>query len=184
MHLFHDIVLPNNVEEHDLILYGDSKSIEYLLKSLDRLTKESELFKTFLTPQNSKFSKLLTSLKWFDGTISPLEKDPNKLTKHVNNMINNVIKKSQNQSVCLVDFILGDIANMSLKKALALEDQYNEKRLQGLTFCMYKIDVLLKCGIDGMLEFFTRHDQVFILKNNEIFKIHLTKENTQKLLLD
>lgn len=171
-------------QKHDLILYGNDASIEFMLKSLDRLTKDGDLFRAFCAPDDSNFAKLFRKLKWFDGTILPYEKNPAKLSKYLNNVITKISKKAENQLVCLIDCVLEDIAKTSLKKALSLEDEYNKDRLKGLTFCTYKIDVLINGGIEGMLEFFTRHDQIFILKNNEMFKMHLTKENTQKLLLD
>ena len=51
-------------------------------------------------------------------------------------------------------------------------------------YCTYKISNLLKAQINDLVELFDGHDQVFILKNNEIYKLHITKENLHKLFLN
>ncbi|QMU54731.1 MAG: hypothetical protein GKS07_07495 [Nitrosopumilus sp.] len=170
--------------KHDIILYDDEASMEFMIKSLDRLTQDTDLFRVFCAPDKSNMSKIFTKLKWFNGTTLPYEKDLNKLSKYLNSIIVKITKKTDDRLVCMMDCILEDVAKTSLKKALSLENEYNKSRLEGLMFCTYKTDLILKDGIKEMMELFSCHDQVFILKDNEIFKMHVTKENTQKLLLD
>ena len=42
-----------------------------LLKSMDRLAKEGDLFRCFCGPPGSPSSELLLKLKWYDATIQP-----------------------------------------------------------------------------------------------------------------
>jgi len=35
-----------------------------------------------------------------------------------------------------------------------------------------------------MIELFEMHDQIFILKDAEVYKLHITKENVHKLFLN
>jgi hypothetical protein len=49
--------------KHHLIIYSDDEFMLGLLKSMDRLAKEGDLFKCFC----GVFSKL----KWYNGTIEP-----------------------------------------------------------------------------------------------------------------
>jgi len=57
--------------KHHLVIYSDEESMIGLLKSMDRLAKESDLIRCFCGPPDSQTSKLLSKLKWFDGTIMP-----------------------------------------------------------------------------------------------------------------
>ena len=42
-----------------------------LLKSMDRLAKEGNLFRCFFGPPHSPSTELLSKLKWYDGTSKP-----------------------------------------------------------------------------------------------------------------
>ncbi|HEY7080579.1 MAG TPA: hypothetical protein VH500_12820 [Nitrososphaeraceae archaeon] len=57
--------------KHHLVIYSDDDSMTGLLKSMDRLAKESDLIKCFCGPPGSPSSKLLSKLKWYDGTVMP-----------------------------------------------------------------------------------------------------------------
>ena len=171
-------------KKHDIILYDNEASIEFLMKSLDRLVQDTKLLHVFCAPDKSSISKTLTKIKWFDGTVHPYEKDPNRMSEYMISVIAKISKKADKRQICMIDGILEDVARTSLTKALSLENEYNKSRLEGLMFCTYKTDLILQNGIKEMMELFSCHDQVFILKNNEVFKMHVTKENTQKLLLD
>jgi hypothetical protein len=37
--------------------------------------------------------------------------------------------------------------------------------------------------IKHLIELFEMHDQIFILKEDEVYKLHVTKENVHKLFL-
>ena len=100
-------------------------------------------------------------------------------------MIKKIIKKSNNQPVCCIDFVLGDIASKkSLSQALKIEHEYNKNRVGGLMFCPYKTSDLLSSGIHDMMELFEEHDQIFVLKDDKVYKIHLTLESVHKMIIN
>jgi hypothetical protein len=82
-----------------------------------------------------------------------------------------------------MDFIIGDIAKSSLNQALEIEEAYDKNRIPGLMFCTYKTETLLSSGISDMIDLFSKHDQIFILKEDQLYKLHITKENVHKLFL-
>jgi hypothetical protein len=43
---------------------------------------------------------------------------------------------------------------------------------------------LLDSEIRDMIELFEMHDQIFIVKDDEVYKLHITKENVHKLFLN
>jgi hypothetical protein len=57
--------------KHHLVIYSDEESMIGLLKSMDRLAKEGDLFRCFCGPPGSQSSELLSKLKWYDATIEP-----------------------------------------------------------------------------------------------------------------
>ncbi len=80
--------------------------------------------------------------------------------------------------------MITNIAGYSLKYAVELEKGYDEARLPGLMFCPYKASDLIKSGITDMIELFVMHDRVFVLKNDDIYKLHITKESIHKIFLN
>ena len=78
---------------------------------------------------------------------------------------------------------MNDVKKSSLKDALDIEKVYDDNRIAGLTYCVYKTDNLLNLEIKDLIELFEMHDQIFIVKENEVYKLHLTKENVHKLFL-
>jgi hypothetical protein len=83
-----------------------------------------------------------------------------------------------------MDFLINDIAKSSLKQAMTVEQVYDNNRLSCLVCCNYKTEKLLNSDIKNMIELFEMHDQVFILKGAEVYKLHTTKENVHKLFLN
>ena len=95
----------------------------------------------------------------------------------------NITINADNKQVCCMDFVINDIANSSLKQALNIEHVYEDGRITGLMYCMYKTPTLLNLEIKDMMELFEMHDQIFILDEHEVYKLHVTKENVHKLFL-
>jgi hypothetical protein len=169
-----------------------------MLKSMDRLAKEGDLFKCFFGPPHSPPISLLAKLKWYDGTVKPYyyssqqSKEEQQLqlqslkniTKYCSRVIENVVKNASNKQVCCLDFLMNDVKKSSLKQALAIEKAYDSNRIAGLMYCAYKTDNLLNSEIKDLIELFEMHDQIFILKEAEVYKLHLTKENVHKLFLN
>jgi hypothetical protein len=58
-------------KKHHLIIYSDHESMLALLKSMDRLAKESDLFRCYCGPPRSPETIFLSKLKWYDGTPMP-----------------------------------------------------------------------------------------------------------------
>jgi hypothetical protein len=186
--------------KHHLIIYSDDEFMLGLLKSMDRLAKEGDLFKCFCGPPSSTSTELLSKLKWYNGTIEPyyysgdvqdrkqqshlqIQSQKN-IMKYCGNVMENIANNSNGKKVCCMDFLINDIAKSSLKQALTIEEAYNNSRIPGLMYCTYKTEILLNSEIKDMIELFEMHDQIFIVKNDEIYKLHVTKENVHKLFLN
>ena len=52
----------------------------------------------------------------------------------------------------------------------------------GIMTLMTALD--LHSEIKNLVELFEGHDQVFILKEEDVYKLHITKENVHKLFLN
>jgi len=186
--------------KHHLIIYSDDEFMLGLLKSMDRLAKEGDLFKCFCGPPSSTSTELLSKLKWYNGTIEPyyysgdvqdrkqqshlqIQSQKN-IMKYCRNVMENIANNSNGKQVCCMDFLINDIAKSSLKQALTIEEAYNNSRIPGLMYCTYKTEILLNSEVKDMIELFEIHDQIFIVKNDEIYKLHVTKENAHKLFLN
>lgn len=104
--------------------------------------------------------------------------------KYCNTVIENVVKNADNQPICCMDFLINHIRKDSLKQALYIEKVYDDNRIAGLMYCRYKTDNLLNSEVKDLIELFKMHDQIFILKEDEVYKLHITKENVHKLFLN
>jgi len=60
--------------KHHLVIYSNDDYLTRLLKSMDRLAKEGDLFRCFFGPPHSPSTALLTKLKWYDGTTETYNK--------------------------------------------------------------------------------------------------------------
>ena len=173
----------NDAKIHHLVLYADDDSISNLFRSLDYYAKKSGWFRCFFGPADSTGAKILEELKWFNGNTNDNESMRN-MVSYCGNIIKKIVKKSKNQPVCCIDLILGDIANKkSLSQALKIEHEYNKSRVGGLMFCPYKTSDLLSAGISDMMELFEEHDQIFVLKEDKVYKLHLTLESVHKMIM-
>jgi hypothetical protein len=176
---------------------------------MDRLAKENNLFRCFCGPPSTASTKLLSKLQWYDGTILPYYyelknnnnnnivqnqnrqlqiKNQKGIMNYCNKVMGNIVEvannANNNKQVCCLDFLINDIAKDSLQQALTIEKAYDNSRIPGLMYCTYKTDILLSAEIKDLVELFEGHDQVFILKDNEVYKLHITKENIHKLFLN
>jgi hypothetical protein len=192
-------------KKHYLLIYSNEDAILGLLKSMDRLAKESDLFRCFCAPPSTASTKLLSKLKWYDGTIMPyyygtktITQKQNKnqqvqiqnqkdIMNYCNKVMGNIVEaanNTNNKQVCCLDFLINDIAKDSLQQALTIEKAYDDSRIPGLMYCTYKTETLLSAEIKDLVELFEGHDQVFILKQDDVYKLHITKENVHKLFLN
>ena len=169
---------------HDLLIYSDEKSMNNFLKSLDRMTSDTEWFKSFAAPPKHHTEKILSKLDWFNGTIKPYKPHGTDGSKYCGKVMQNIVKESQKKPLCCVDFMITDIADNSFRHAMELEKGYDEARLPGLMFCPYKASDLMKSDITDMIELFMMHDRIFVIKNDDIYKLHITKESIHKIFLN
>jgi hypothetical protein len=169
---------------HDLLIYSDEKSMSNFLKSLDRMTSNTEWFKSFAAPPKHHTEKVLSKLDWFNGTIKPYKPHGTDGSKYCGKVMQNIVKESQKKPLCCVDFMITDIADNSFRHAMELEKGYDEARLPGLMFCPYKASDLMKSDITDMIELFMMHDRIFVIKNDDIYKLHITKESIHKIFLN
>jgi hypothetical protein len=210
--------------KHHLVIYSDDESMMRLLKSMDKLAKEGNLFRCFFGPPRDPSTELLSRLKWYDGTARPYpysfatqSKDEQhglsllqqqqqqqqkqkqqlqtqtqaqirvqsqkNIMKYCGKVVENVVRSADNQQVCCMDFVINDVGKDSLKQALVVEKAYDDNRIAGLMYCAYKTDNLLNSEIKDLIELFEMHDQIFILKEDEVYKLRITKENVHKLFL-
>jgi hypothetical protein len=184
-------------KKHYLVIFSDDESMISLLRSMDRLAKENDLFRCFCAPPLSPETEFLSKLKWYNGTPMPYyysddihqgkqthtrsEKD---ITKYCRHVMTNIAEGANNKQLCCMDFLINDIAKNSIKQAMNVEQLYDNNRLSGLMYCTYKTENLINSDVKNLVELFEMHDQIFILKNAEVYKLHITKENVHKLFLN
>jgi len=169
---------------HDLVIYSDEKSMSSFLKSLDRMTNNTEWFKSFAIPPKHQTEKILSKLNWYNGTVKPYKPHGTEGSEYCGKVIQKIVKESNKRPLCCVDFIITDIANNSFSQAMDLERMYDGSRLPGLMFCPYKADNLAKSDLTDIIELFVMHDRIFVLKDDEIYKLHITKESIHKIFLN
>jgi hypothetical protein len=187
--------------KHYLVIYSNDESMTGLLKSIDRLAKEADLFRCFCGPPDSDSTEFLSKLKWYNGTVEPyyystieegkrgpqsqIQVHSQKNTmEYFGKVIDNITNNSYGKQVCCMDFLINDIAKASFKQALTLEEAYDSSRIPGLVYCSYKTETLLNSEIKDMIELFEMHDQIFLVRDDAVFKLHITKENVHKLFLN
>lgn len=95
-----------------------------------------------------------------------------------------IIYVPKKKPICLFDFIIEDISKSSLKEAIRLEAIFDKNRLQGMTFCPYRTNTVISAQIGDMMQLFSHHDRIFILKEEEVYKLYVTKESVHKLFLN
>lgn len=170
-------------KKHILLIYDDERSVLDLLISVDRLAKEQGWFRTFCAPPEHKSRKYLSKLEWFDGTIIPYNPEKNP-SKYCELMLEKITKTSKQKPLCGIDFVLTEIAASSIKEALKIENSYDKDPLPGIFFCPYKAENLMDSSISDMMDLFLMHDPFYILKEKELYKLHVTKESPHKLFLN
>lgn len=106
------------------------------------------------------------------------------VTKYCRQVITKIADDSNNKQLCCMDFLINDISKNSLKQAMIVEQLYDNNRLSGSMYCNYMTENLMNSDIKNMVELFEMHDQVFILNDTEVYKLHITKENIHKMFLD
>jgi hypothetical protein len=170
--------------KHHLILYSDDNSIINALKSIDHFTAKSSWFRSFYGPPDSQITKTLEKLKWFNGTASPYEVTKNTI-QFYGKMMRRIADKAKNQPVCCFDFVISDLARKtSLTQSIKTEKTYNETKMKGVMFCPYNVEDVLSSGLHDLITLFEEHDEIFILQDDRVYKLHVSLENIHKLFFN
>jgi hypothetical protein len=173
-------------KRHHLLLYEDDKSMIRLLKLMDKfMSGEDKWFKCFIPSSNLRYVELLRGLDWYDTNDENIQYDHSQKNtmKYFNYTLQNIVKKSKNRELCCVDFLLNDIAKSDIKETLEIERAYDQNKLSGLAFCPYKIKDLSNTTLSDIIAIFEAHQQIFVVKEDELYKLNITKENIHKLFL-
>lgn len=170
-------------KKHHLVLYDNDDSMLSALKSMDALAKDNQWFRSYAGPPTSRLTGYLSNLGWYEGTILPYEPDQQNITKYCSSTMGRIAKASNNRHLCCMDFLINDIAKSSLRQAIKIEHAYDQDRIPGYMFCTYRTDTLLGAETSSLIDLFELHDQVFVLRDSDIYKLHITKENVHKFFL-
>jgi hypothetical protein len=76
-----------------------------------------------------------------------------------------------------------DISKVSIKETFEIERAYDQNKLEGLAFCPYKIKDLTNTSVSDIIKLFQAHQQIFVVKDDELYKLNITKESIHKLFL-
>jgi hypothetical protein len=173
-------------KRHHLLLYEDDKALIRLLRLIDRfMIGDDKWFKCFIPSSNAAFAEILKALDWYDtneGTSRYKYSQENTM-KYFNTILSNIIKKSKSKELCCVDFLLNDIAEESIKDTIEIERAYDQNKLAGLVFCPYKVKDLTNKSVSDIITLFKAHQQIFVVKDDEIYKLNIVKESIHKLFL-
>jgi len=172
-------------KKHQLILYDDDASLTNFLRSMDRLAKTGGWFRSHLGPPTHRGVKTLDSYGWFNGNVHPYEKKSKNAANFCVEALGKISKQANGKFLCCMDFLIGDVAQKEgLLKSLKIEAGYNKTRCKGHMFCPYKTKHISKERIEDTLKLFHEHDQIYMLTNDSVFKLHVTEENVHKLFLN
>jgi len=170
-------------KKHILLIYDDDKAVVELLKSVDKIAKDQGWFRAFCAPPDHTSKKSLSKIGWFDGSVTPYDpkKDP---IKFATKMMDKIYKASKQKPLFAVDFVLAEIASFSFEDAMKLEKDYDKDPSPGIVFCTYKAKDVMASSVAQAMELFLMHDPFYILKDNDLYKFHVTKESPHKLFLN
>ena len=171
--------------KHDLILYADDESMISLIHSINGIAKNGDWFKAYCGPSSNIIVKNFNKNGWFNATILPYEKISKNIKRYCSQVMKRITDEANGDLVCCLDFILSDmVKRYSLRKAMEIETEYNTSRSKGLMFCPYKIGDLFSTDLKDVMELFEMHDQSYILKQDYIYKIQVTRENIHHLFFN
>ncbi len=169
--------------KHYLVLYSDDKSLLNFIKRINELD-DGDLFHVTCGPQSHTGVKFLKKHGWFDATILPYIQGMKKPEKYASKVFDHLEKVTADKQACFIGFMTEDIAHQySLQKASEVEKIYNTKRIGGVVFCPYDMRKLNDFNFIDIFKLFEDHDEIFVLKENEVYKLNVDKTNHAKLFL-
>jgi len=169
--------------KHYLVLYSDDKSLLNFIRKVNDLDDDGWMHVT-CGPQSHIGVKYLKKHGWFDATISPYVQGIKKPEKYSSKVFDHLGRVTAGKQTCFIGFMTEDIAhNHSLQKASEVEKMYNTKRIGGVVFCPYDMRKLNDFNFTDVFKLFEEHDEIFVLKENEVYKLNVDKINHAKLFL-
>ena len=173
------------IKKHELILYSDNESLKKFLKSINRLAQNDDIYQVCCGPQEHVGMQFLKKQGWFNGTVEPYKQfltSPNTYGKKV---LEKVGKNIDRQQLMVLAFLTGDLAEkQSVKKSADFCQWYDKQNVQGITHCVAHAKSIFSGNLDNILQLFDTHDQVYIVTEDSLYKIHTTKESIHKLFLN
>ncbi len=169
--------------KHYLVLYSDDKALLNFVRKVNDLD-DGDWFHVTCGPQSHAGVKFLKKHGWFDATISPYIQGIKNPEKYSSKVFDHIGKVTGDKPACFIGFMTEDIAQRySLQKASEIEKIYNTKRIGGVVFCPYDMRKLNDFNFTDIFELFENHDEIFVLKENEVYKLNVDKTNHAKLFL-
>jgi len=170
---------------HELILYSDEKALASFLKSIDYSSSEKNMARICCGSKHHEGIKYLKKHGWLDGTLEPYKEFLEKPNQYVEKILKKVGPQLRGKSLFGLMFLSGDLfENKSLNDAVRFCQWYDEKKIPGNTFCLVNLKTLPSENLELLLDFFSSHNQVFIVRPNGFFKIHLSEESIHKIFLN
>ena len=168
---------------HYLVLYSDAESLTTFLRKIQDLTKD-EWSQICCGPESHDGRRFLKKQGWLDVTVPPYVQGIKNPEKYSAKVFDRLSQESAYNKTCFVGFMTDDVASRySLEKANDVERIFNKKMSSGVTFCPYNMNNITSSTMVDLLELIEEHDEVFILKKNEIFELNISKTNHSKLFL-
>jgi hypothetical protein len=169
--------------KHYLVLYSDDKSLLDFIRKVNDLD-DGDWFHVTCGPQSHAGVKYLKKHGWFDATISPYIQGMKKPEQYASKVFDHLGSVSADKQACFIGFMTEYVAQRySLQKASEIEKIYNSKRIGGVMFCPYDMTKLNDFNFTDIFELFENHDEIFVLKENEVYKLNVDKTNHAKLFL-
>ncbi len=169
--------------KHYLVLYSDDKSLLNFIRKINDF-EDGDWFHVTCGPESHTGVKYLKKHGWYDATISPYIQGIKKPEKYSSKVFDHIASVTADKQACFIGFMTEDIAHRySLQKASEVEKISNTKGIGGVVFCPYDMRKLNNFNFTDIFKLFEDHDETFILKENEVYKLNVDKTNHAKLFL-
>ncbi len=169
--------------KHYLVLYSDDKSLLDFVRKVNDLD-DGDWFHVTCGPQSHPGVKFLKKHGWYDVSISPYTQGIKKPEKYAAKVFDRLREVTADKQTCFIGFMTEDVAqHFSLQKASEVEKISNTKRIGGVVFCPYDMRKLKGFDFTEIFKLFEEHDETFVLKENEVYKLNVDKTNHAKLFL-
>jgi hypothetical protein len=169
--------------KHYLVLYSDDKSLLNFIRKVNDLD-DGDWSHVTCGSQSHTGVKFLKKHGWYDATISPYIQGIKEPEKYASKVFDHLGTVSAGKQTCFIGFMTEDIAQRySLHKASEIEKLYNTKKIGGVVFCPYDMRKLNSFDFTEIFKLFESHDEIFVLKENEVYKLNVDKTNHAKLFL-